>query len=266
MDAGGGDGWLHPNWWRPVGYSSSSSRGSSSYTSTPGTTSTPSPSPYTNLTPSPQSSRRLDLMSCQHSEKEPEYIKCFLQGVAKGDVSISTLETVLGVGRQIADDASAMSLLHFTGFWIRALVGITESVRTTFLADMLSTVVEEEQPSQHINSARSAETCILTMLPFVDALVAPYCLELVGDGAPAPAEKLRPLIDVREAVSRASQDIRLSFCATSSQEAKRITDGVTNLLLAKGSKLDEAIWSTMEETSARLVASTDMEDDEDITW
>ncbi|KAF8655761.1 hypothetical protein HU200_060920 [Digitaria exilis] len=104
------------------------------------------------------------------------------------------------------------------------------------------------------------------MLPFVDALVAPYCLELVGDGAPAPAEKLRPLIDVREAVSRASQDIRLSFCATSSQEAKRITDGVTNLLLAKGSKLDEAIWSTMEETSARLVASTDMEDDEDITW
>nr|CAB3462716.1 unnamed protein product [Digitaria exilis] len=224
MDAGGGDGWLHPNWWRPVGYSSSSSRGSSSYTSTPGTTSTPSPSPYTNLTPSPQSSRRLDLMSCQHSEKEPEYIKCFLQGVAKGDVSISTLETVLGVGRQIADDASAMSLLHFTGFWIRALVGITESV------------------------------------------LAPYCLELVGDGAPAPAEKLRPLIDVREAVSRASQDIRLSFCATSSQEAKRITDGVTNLLLAKGSKLDEAIWSTMEETSARLVASTDMEDDEDITW
>jgi hypothetical protein len=68
---------------------------------------------------------------------------------------------------------------------------------------------------------------------------------VVSHGAPpAPADKLLPLIGVREAVSRASQDIRLSF-----------------LLSTKEAKLDEAIWNTMEEVRTRL-----LEDDDSSWW
>ncbi|CAL4966309.1 unnamed protein product [Urochloa decumbens] len=284
--AGAGDGWLpqQPPWkpnWRVDYCYSSCSRGSSSYTSTPGTAHS-TPSSYTNtsggsliITPSPQSSHGLDL-SCRDggegSKKSLEYIKCLLQefSVANGDVSVleSWLSEIMGVRRQIgaADDASATSLLYFAGSWIRALTGITESVRNIFVTDMLGNILEEERPS-HINSARFAETCISKMLPFVDALVVAPCFRetittssseivLVGDGAPAaPAEKLGPLIGVREAVSRASQDIRLSCCSTSSEEAKRITDEMADLLLTKEAKLDEAIWNTMEEVRTRLLSS-----------
>ncbi|CAL5040574.1 unnamed protein product [Urochloa decumbens] len=283
--AGAGYGWVQQPPWKPnwrVDYCySSCSRGSSSYTSTPGTARS-TPSSYTNtsggsliITPSPQSSHGLDL-SCRDggegSKQSLEYIKCLLQefSVANGDVSVleSWLSEIMGVRRQIGavDDASATSLLYLAGSWIRALTGITESVRNMFVTDMLGNILEEERPS-HINSARFAETCISKMLPFVDALVVAPCFRetittssseivLVGDGAPAaPAEKLRPLIGVREAVSRASQDIRLSCCSTSSEEAKRITDEMAHLLLTKEAKLDEAIWNAMEEVRTRLLSS-----------
>ncbi|TKW23527.1 hypothetical protein SEVIR_4G297700v4 [Setaria viridis] len=282
--AGAGDGWPQPNWRVAYSYSSGSRGSSSSYSSTPGTTHS-TPSPYSNtsgegFTPSPQSFHGLDLMSYrgggEGSKKKLEYIKYLLQEfcVAKGDVSIlgSWLSEIMGVSRQIvAADASATSLMQFAGSWIRALTGITDSIRNSFVTDMLSTVPEEERPSL-INSARFAETCILKMLPFVDALVAPYDCDttttssceivVVGDGA--PAGKLRPLIGVRGAVSRASQDIRLSFCSTSSEEAKRITDEMASLLLAKEARLDEAIWNTMEEVRTRLLASRD--DDYSSWW
>jgi hypothetical protein len=126
-------------------------------------------------------------------------------------------------------------LMQFAGSWIRALTGITDFVRNTFLTGMFITdVPEEDRPVSLVNSARFAETCILKMLPFVDALLgAPYdshtsssceIVLVVTDRAPAPADKLLPLIGVREAVSKASQDIRLSFCYTSSEEAKRSFD------------------------------------------
>jgi hypothetical protein len=175
------------------------------------------------------------------SEKKLEYIKYLLQEfcVAKGDVCIleSWLSEIMGVRRRFAAaaDASATSLMQFAGTWIRALTGITDSVRNTFLTGMLITdVPEEDRPVSLVNSARFAETCILKMLPFVDALLgAPYdshtsssceIVLVVTDRAPAPADKLLPLIGVREAVSKASQDIRLSFCYTSSEEAKRSFD------------------------------------------
>ncbi|CAN6181596.1 unnamed protein product [Urochloa humidicola] len=290
--AGAGDGWVQQPPWKPnwrVDYSySSCSRGSSGYTSTPGTSHS-NPSSYTNtsggslvITPSPQSSHGLDL-SCRDggegSKKSLEYIDCLLQefSIAKGNVSIleSWLSEIMGVSRQItADDASATSLVHVAGSWIRALTGITESVRNMFVTDMLGNILEEERPS-HINSARFAETCILKILPFVDTmiLVAPCfrdatsnsCdIAVVGDGALAPAEKLRPLIVVREAVSRASQDIRLSCCSTSSEEAKRITDEMASLLSAKETMLDEAIWNAMEEVRTRLLASST--EDDDSSW
>jgi len=289
----GGNGWPQPPWtWRPdywrvdKDYSYSTSRGSSSYTSSTQGTGHSTPSPYTNTTTSggftlsqqsSSPSRALDLMSCregegEHSEKKLEYIKCLLHDeffVARGDVSVLDrwLSEIMGA----TADASETSLLHFAGAWIRALTGITESVSNRFLGDMLLTVPDEERLLKHIYSPLFAETCIVKMLPFVDALVARHSCDTtssceivaVGNGAPAPAEKLRPLIGVREAVSRASQDIRLSFCSTSSEEAKRIKDGMANLLLAKEARLDEAIWSTMEEVRTRLLPSTE---DDDSWW
>jgi hypothetical protein len=67
-------------------------------------------------------------------------------------------------------------------------------------------------------------------------------------------------------VSRASQDIRLSFCSTSSVEAKRITDEIASLLLSKEGELDEAIWSIIQEVRARLLPSTELEVDDGPWW
>uniref|UniRef100_K3XWP9 Exocyst subunit Exo70 family protein n=1 Tax=Setaria italica TaxID=4555 RepID=K3XWP9_SETIT len=241
--AGAGDGWPQPNWRVAYSYSSGSRGSSSSYSSTPGTTHS-TPSPYSNtsgegFTPSPQSFHGLDLMSYrgggEGSKKKLEYIKYLLQEfcVAKGDVSIlgSWLSEIMSVSRQIvAADASATSLMQFAGSWIRALTGITDSILAPYDCDTTTT-----------------SSCEIVV---------------VGDGA--PAGKLRPLIGVRGAVSRASQDIRLSFCSTSSEEAKRITDEMASLLLAKEARLDEAIWNTMEEVRTRLLASRD--DDYSSWW
>ncbi|CAN6206628.1 unnamed protein product [Urochloa humidicola] len=274
--AGAGDGWVQqPPPWKPNYCYSSCSRGSSSYTSTTGTGT--APSSYTNTSgASPHSSSHglgLDRDDGEGSKKSLEYINCLLQEFsdAKGDGSVleGWLSEIMGVQIGAAEDASATSLLYFAGSWTRALTGITESVRNMFVTDMLDNVLEDERPS-HINSARFAETCILKMLPFVDALIVAPCFRdttssceivLVGDAAP----KLRPLVGVREAVSRASQDIRLSSCSTSSEEAKRITDEMASLLLTKEAKLDEAIWNTMEEVRTRLLASP-TENDNSSWW
>jgi len=116
------------------------------------------------------------------------------------------------------------------------------------------------------------------MSPFVDAIVAPYSscsithgggeseIIVVADGAPSPTAQPLIVRGVREAVSRASQDIRLSFCSTSSVEAKMITDEMASLLLSKAGELDEAIWSIIQEVRAHLMPSTELEVDDGPWW
>jgi hypothetical protein len=112
------------------------------------------------------------------------------------------------------------------------------------------------------------------MSPFVDAVVAPYSscsithgggeseIIVVADGAPSPTAQ--PLIGVREAVSRASQDIRLSFCSTSSVEAKMITQMRWPASCYR--KQASWIWSIIQEVRAHLLPSTELEVDDGPWW
>ncbi|OQU77146.1 hypothetical protein SORBI_3010G271901 [Sorghum bicolor] len=178
--------------------------------------------------------------------------------VANGDAS-SVLELWLpemaAVSRRrhvVAGDPT--SLLQFAGSWVGALTGIAESIRNAYLAAMFS--VPEGGP--------------VHMSPFVDAVVAPYSscsithgggeseIIVVADGAPSPTAQ--PLIGVREAVSRASQDIRLSFCSTSSVEAKMITQMRWPASCYR--KQASWIWSIIQEVRAHLLPSTELEVDD----
>ncbi|CAL5049749.1 unnamed protein product [Urochloa decumbens] len=270
----------NPNW--RGDYSPYSNNTSGSTTTTSGTTLS---SPYANtpgcITPlsSDGLDPALDLSHCwrvgQDTEKKSsiDFIKCLFDDFCVADGDATVLERWLpDMG---AVDASAPNFLQFAGSWTRALTEIAEAIRNAYLTAMVS-VPQQHQPV-HVQLARFVQVFILRLAPFVDAIVAPYFCNNTdggeigivvadGAGAPTPAEKLQPLISVRQAVSRASQDIRLSFCSTSSEEAKRITDEMAGLLLTKEAELDEAIWSTMEETRTRLLPPTDGNDDSTSWW
>jgi hypothetical protein len=272
------------NWRREL---RSSPGGSSSSSTTSGTTTTLS-TPNSNtpwcLSPLPTDGcfdPILDLSwwVCEDREKKLDFVKRLFDEfcVANGDASVLELwlPEMAAVSRRHVTAGDATTLLQFAGSWIRALTDIAESIRNAYLAAMFS--VPEGGPA-HVQLARFTRAFILKMSPFVDALVAPYFCSstdggesetiVVADGAPSPtaAEKLQPLLGIREAVSRASQDIRLSFCSTSSVEAKRITDEIASLLLSKEGELDEAIWSIIQEVRARLLPSTELEVDDGPWW
>ncbi|KAJ1260816.1 hypothetical protein BS78_10G261400 [Paspalum vaginatum] len=264
--AGGGYG-LPPPFWKPnwrADYTYSS--GSSSSAGTSLTT----PSSYYSSTSggssSPQGIRAPLDVTCRDA-----------QDPGKKLISSSSFEEELCSVADDGDPCATTSFVQFAGRWTRALTEIAGSTRDTLLAAhdvMLRLSVPEEQQEprrpvhSHVQSARFAQASILKMLPFVDDVVAVAAAGGVGFApAAAPAEKLRPLIAVREALSRASQDIRLSSCSTPSAEAKSITDEVACLLSSEQGKLDEAIWNTMEQTRTRLLkASTTEQDDGSWPW
>ncbi|CAN6200460.1 unnamed protein product [Urochloa humidicola] len=271
--------WTNPNW--RGDYSPYSNSTSGSTTATSGNTALSSPGCITPLSSDGLDLHpALDLSRCwrlgQDTEKKKssiDFIKCLFDDFRVADGDATVLERWLpDMG---AVDVSAPNFLQFAGSWTRALTEIAEAIRHVYLTAMVS-VPQQHQPV-HVQLARFVQVFILRLAPFVDAIVAapPYFCNNTdgggigivvadGAGAPTPAEKLQSLISVRQAVSRASQDIRLSFCSTSSEEAKRITDEMASLLLTKEAELDEAIWSTMDDTRTRLLPSTG--DDDSASW
>jgi hypothetical protein len=107
------------------------------------------------------------------------------------------------------------------------------------------------------------------MLPFVDAIAASSIasasaggdINLAGaSGAPvAPTERLQALLNVRDALSNASSGIQLWLHSASSAETEQKSDEVLGLLAAKEKRLDEAVWSTMEDLRARILSPPDDE-------
>ncbi|CAN6173666.1 unnamed protein product [Urochloa humidicola] len=249
---------------------------SSPYTNTPGCI-TPLSSSSDGLHPALDLSRRCWRVGqdTENRKSSIDFIKCLFDDFCVADGDAIVLERWLpDMG---AVDVSAPNFLQFAGSWTRALTEIAEAIRNAYLTAMVS-VPQQHQPV-HVHLARFAQVFISRLAPFVDAIVAPpfFCNDNAdgggigivvadGAGAPTPAEKLQTLLSVRQAVSRASQDIRLSFCSTSSEEAKRITDDMASLLLTKEAELDEAIWSMMEETRTRLLPSSTGDDDLASWW
>ncbi|CAN6162648.1 unnamed protein product [Urochloa humidicola] len=231
-----------------VDYSSSNTSGSTTATSG---TALSTPGCFT-----PQSSDGLDPILDlslswwvdQDREMKVDFIKCLFDDFCAADGDATVLERWLPEMGVV--DVSAANFLRFAGSWIRALTEIAPSIRNACLTAKLS--VPQQQPLRaQLARARFAKALISKMTPFVDAIASPPCTVGVADGAP-----LQPLMGAREAVSRASQDIRLTFCSTTSKEAKMITAEISSLLLEKQAKLEEAIWTTIEGTKTSLLASS----------
>ncbi|KAG0516290.1 hypothetical protein BDA96_10G349400 [Sorghum bicolor] len=187
---------------------------------------------------------------CEDREKKLDFVMRLFDDfcVANGDAS-SVLELWLpemaAVSRRrhvVAGDPT--SLLQFAGSWVGALTGIAESIRNAYLAAMFS-VPEGGPVHVHITHGGGESEIIV-----------------VADGAPSPTAQ--PLIGVREAVSRASQDIRLSFCSTSSVEAKMITQMRWPASCYR--KQASWIWSIIQEVRAHLLPSTELEVDDGPWW
>ncbi|CAL4995318.1 unnamed protein product [Urochloa decumbens] len=206
--------------------------------------------------------------------KKIEPTKHLVKEFFHGDGDTGALERWLsevGVGWVLclSDDSyvGASSLLraqphhnNLTDRWIRAL---------TLLEGRF--VGGEQDVPGPAKQARFVKAAVLKMLPFVDALLAATGpLDAGTDTADASngaqalsAEKLQALLDVRDAVSSTSKGIRLYFRDYSVEtETRQSSDEVISLLSAKEQRLDEAVWSTMEEVRT----SIPKDDDDDSEW
>ncbi|CAL4982367.1 unnamed protein product [Urochloa decumbens] len=206
--------------------------------------------------------------------KKIEPTKHLVKEFFHGDGDTGALERWLsevGVGWVLclSDDSyvGASSLLraqphhnNLTDRWIRAL---------TLLEGRF--VGGEQDVPGPAKQARFVKAAVLKMLPFVDALLAATGpLDAGTDTADASngaqalsAEKLQALLDVRDAVSSTLKGIRLYFRDYSVEtETRQSSDEVISLLSAKEQRLDEAVWSTMEEVRT----SIPKDDDDDSEW
>ncbi|XP_066370554.1 exocyst complex component EXO70C1-like isoform X2 [Miscanthus floridulus] len=129
-------------------------------------------------------------------------------------------------------------------------------------------VLREEKASvwDQLHCARFIHEAMLRMLVFIDVIVAPDPSttrrdEIVINSAGYRRhiyQKISFLLGVRSALSSASFKIQVPFLLTPSAQVKRIGDEMVNLLHAKGAKVGDAIWSTLEEIRTRTLES--MED------
>ncbi|XP_062229873.1 uncharacterized protein LOC133927425 [Phragmites australis] len=173
------------------------------------------------------------------------------------------------------DDASSGSrgsilisrqLQHLAQSWILALLEINSYLSRCFNRWYShSQELEETVCPPACDFARFVEATLSKMLPFVDTVVnlaiihpscSEHCVAAPSNGAAAaPAEKLQALIDVRDALSGASEKVQLWdlwFCSSSDVQVPRIT----GLLLAKLAKLDEAICNTRSCIRTRIMSLT----------
>ncbi|CAN6173671.1 unnamed protein product [Urochloa humidicola] len=177
------------------------------------------------------------------------------------------------------DDAPArLPLLQdqrtFAARWIQALADITESILdaydSCFSHSHLVSLPEDVEATipDPAHFSRFIQETMLKMLSFVDAIAAPnpnntICIEEIitdSNGVPAPLEKLKTLLDVRGAVFMASfliQPLLLHLPSSSAQaESCRTTllEDMEALRTQKDGILAEAIWNTMQEVTAAILA------------
>ncbi|CAL5040778.1 unnamed protein product [Urochloa decumbens] len=170
-----------------------------------------------------------------------------------------------------SDAGSSRQLRHLTATWLRALAEILHtysdfrhnggaSPAANFFCVMHRRYWGKGSgaPDQ-LNFTRFAGAAISKMLPFVDSLAAPppRTATAIDDGA-LPAQKLQALIQVRGALTRIRGIAELS--SATSAEVASVHDDLFRLLSAKLARLDEAVWNTMEEVSARVMPSTEDDD------
>ncbi|CAL4982378.1 unnamed protein product [Urochloa decumbens] len=161
----------------------------------------------------------------------------------------------LGVGwvLDLADDASAgTSLLpraqrNLTENWIRALNEITRYTGAFVLGPV-----------------QLFKEIILTMLRFVDAVLAAGNLDATNGAQASSVEKLRTLLDLRDAVFSALEAIQLSsesWDSSVEMEAQWRIGEVLSLLLAKEQRLIEAVSNTMAEIRSSILNNNDDDDE-----
>ncbi|CAO2153120.1 unnamed protein product [Urochloa humidicola] len=225
---------------------------------------------------------RMDLSSGLEDDEEKvtvlERTKRMVRELCHGDGDTGALVerwlSEMGVGwvLNLSDDASAgTSLLlrpqrNLIEDWIRALYKITGS---TFVFRLIQDVLVEKDVLDPVHLV--LKETVLKMFPFVDALLAVGGLDADTDtadttnGVQVPSvEKLRTLLDVRDAVFSATEATKLCFGSLDSSvemEAQRSSGEVLSLLSAKEQRLDEALWNTMEEVRTSI-----LDDDDDTRW
>jgi hypothetical protein len=162
----------------------------------------------------------------------------------------------MGVGWVLnldGDRSAGISLLraqperdNLTQRWIRALTEIMESAHLEY-----SQCLTEEGFRDRL--LRIVFATVVKMLPFVDVLLAAAYPDS-SNGTQASLEKLQTLLDVRDALSSASEDIQqLCFDWDSSVEM----DALLSLLSAKDHRFDEAMWNTIEEIRTSILSDGD---------
>ncbi|TVU46153.1 hypothetical protein EJB05_05671, partial [Eragrostis curvula] len=256
------------------GGSSTVRRASGDWSSSSGTlssTCTPSGSPsYSDSgrgfhLPSIFSMLELDV---EERAKKLRHMKLLVEEFSSGNVSERWLsELDVGWLLHLPDgDASARRLFisrqlqHLVRNWITALRQVEESVFAYFDGQAREDDIFSASLQPDVTGfAGFVEATLLKMLPFVDAVVAlkiihPGSGERATDGVEA-VEKLQALIDVRDALSTASEE--LQFCPHSSLghvETTRIIDEMSDLLSSNLGKLDTVIWDTTDEIRTGIMA------------
>uniref|UniRef100_A0A0A9HQ38 Exocyst subunit Exo70 family protein n=1 Tax=Arundo donax TaxID=35708 RepID=A0A0A9HQ38_ARUDO len=205
--------------------------------------------------------------------KKLRHMKGLVEDFSNGDVGagLERWFSELDVGwlLHLADgDASGgrirfIDLQHLSRSWILALREIKESIFTYFVG--LGSEEDSSSTSQPVVSefARFVEATLLKMLAFVDAIAALNTSDHIPcssehANATVSVEKLQAHIDVRDALSTASEHIQ--FCPHSSHchvESTRITDEMSDLLSSKLGQLDKVIWDAADEIRIGIMAWTE---------
>ncbi|XP_066378621.1 exocyst complex component EXO70A3-like [Miscanthus floridulus] len=155
-------------------------------------------------------------------------------------------------------------LQHLVQSWNSALRAITTSIVRACFSGFSSQDQEEATvaPPEAPEFVRFVETTLLKMLTFVDAIAAPLNVDdpscqqhTVSTNKEGAAEKLRTLLDVHDALSRASTQIVMSFSSSPYVGSTRITDDMEGLLSAELGKLDEAVSDTVDHIRTAVMSS-----------
>jgi hypothetical protein len=141
-------------------------------------------------------------------------------------------------------------LMHLTRSWIPALWTISTSIWGCF-----GGFHSQEEATVGLPAAsefvRFFEATLLKMFTFVHAIAPlnlddPSIQEHIVPGEVA-TENLRALLDVRGALSTASEQIIMSFHSSPFVQSTRITDDMKGLLSAELGRVDQAVLDTVDQ-------------------
>ncbi|CAL5011012.1 unnamed protein product [Urochloa decumbens] len=264
-----------PNWRpRPVAFattasSSSTSGGSLTTTYTSGSSYLhPSSSGDGGLAPSVALSMRLDLV--EEREKTCRHIMClvkeFSAAVGDDEATNQVLErwlSDLGISWVLSiatdDKTPAGSSFIFprrlgdlARSWIDALKVIQLSISAYQEEGNFSSVPAASEFARFLGST------LLKMLPFADAVVSAKviaaCIQYnLWEAMVPPEEKLKAVIGVRQALSATSERINCWARCSPFPGSRGILEQLSILVVAKMTKLEDAVWDTLDEVRTSIV-------------